>query len=54
MEFGPLSLLVQDWNILPVPLRESSSTAIFRAELKKHLLSSSYASLQDIIRSKIH
>ena len=33
------------WNMLPVPLRESSSAAIFRAELKKHLLSSSYASL---------
>ena len=32
------------WNMLPVPLRESSSAAIFRAELIKHLLSSYSAS----------
>ena len=32
------------WNMLPVPLRESTSAAIFRAELIKHLLSSYSAS----------
>ena len=47
MGLCPLSLLygVRLWNMLPVPLRESSSAAIFRAKLKKHLLSSSNASL---------
>ena len=30
------------WNLLPVPLRESSSAPVFRAELKKKHLSSSY------------
>ena len=55
MEFGPLSLLVQDWNMLPVPLREPSSAAIFRAELKIYL-SSSCASLEQcwLLGSVLH